>query len=275
MSNIEHLSFEDLDTFLLAQNGKVVHQVWFGLMPSKKQAKKMYKDLKRCRDSWKIKNPDWCHIEWDKEMSLSLIKTFYPQHEELFKSYSYEIQRCDVIRYFALHRYGGLYADMDYFCNKSWSEVTHEYPKDLYLVQTPNRKGEYVSNSLMYSKQDHPFWKFLFNELEKNQKTPLYYTRHMIIMFTTGPGILNRTYSKYKIKYSLSYYPSDIFQPFGIGDDKLTLTGNDKIYSLHLGKGSWEGKDSKFYLFLFQEWKILLFIIVLFIICVTILYLSS
>ena len=36
------LDSTDIDTHLLNQNGRIIHQVWFGTMPNKKKAKKTY-----------------------------------------------------------------------------------------------------------------------------------------------------------------------------------------------------------------------------------------
>jgi mannosyltransferase OCH1-like enzyme len=104
---MSQLDFEDFDRYLLGQNGRIIHQVWFGIIPDKRSAKKAYKNLKIYRDSWKIQNPTWCHIEWNKPMCMQLLKTFYPEHVEMLTKYYYEIQRCDAVRYFILHRYGG------------------------------------------------------------------------------------------------------------------------------------------------------------------------
>lgn len=261
MSTLSSLDFEDLDHYLLAQKGRIIHQVWFGTIPNKRAAKKYYNKLKRYRDSWRVKNPTWCIIEWNKNMCIQLIKFYYPEHENMFKQYRYEIQRCDAIRYFILHRYGGLYADMDYYCNRPWDEVLRDYPKDLYFVQTTNyssEEQERASNSLMYSKPGHKFWPYLFLELQKHQTCPVYYTRHMTIMFTTGPSIVTRVYRKLKRKLRLSYYPAKYFHPYGISDDITSLTGNKEFYAIHLGKGSWEKKDSKIFLFFFREWRVML-----------------
>lgn len=260
------LDFEDLDKYLLSQKGRIIHQIWFGTIPNKFTAKKAYKKLKKCRDSVLIKNPTWLRFEWNKELCLKLVKTFFPQHQDMYKNYKYEIQRCDVIRYFILYRYGGWYVDMDYFCNKSFDEVHKIYRNKIYLVQTPNKTffqdSDYVSNSLMYSVPNHPFWKEVFIHLEKNQFAT-YMSKHLKVMFTTGPGIINRIYSYYKYRYKVKSLPYEKFQPFGVNDiKKFNLT--DDIYTVHMVNSSWSGKDTKILDFLLTEWKILLFLLFIF-----------
>jgi mannosyltransferase OCH1-like enzyme len=114
----------------------------------------------------------------------------------------------------------------------------------------------------MYSFTGHPFWRQLMIELEKIKDYPYYYGKHISVMFTTGPGILNRIYSRYKYKYKLKSLPWKLFHPFGIGDDKLKLRNNKEVFAIHLGNGSWEQKDSGFFLFCLTEWKMLVLILV-------------
>jgi mannosyltransferase OCH1-like enzyme len=254
------MDFIDLDKYLISQKGRIIHQVWFGTIPNKGLAKKTYNNFKIYRDSWKIKNPTWCHMEWNKELSDKLTKTFFPEHYDMYKKYKYEIQRCDLVRYFCLYRYGGIYTDMDYYCNKPFDEALSKYKNNFYLVNTPNIGNKYVSNSLMYSTPGHVFWKRLFNEMEKNRTSPIYYSRHLIIMYSTGPGLLTRVYNKYKIKDKLKSLPSNLFHPHGIKDNIMSLR-NDKVYAIHIGKGSWEKGDSKILVQLYREWEIITFIV--------------
>jgi mannosyltransferase OCH1-like enzyme len=262
------LDFEDLDRYLLAQHNKIIHQVWFGTIPNRWNAKKTYNKLKPYRDSWKIKNPNWFYIEWNKQMCYELIRKFFPEHMSMFKKYKYEIQRCDAIRYLILFRYGGWYVDMDYFCNRPLDEAIAEYPNDILLVETPNttplQDTERVSNSLMYSTKNHPFWKQLMLDLEKGQKVPYYYTKHLTVMFTAGPGMLNRIFSRDKYKYKVKSLPWKLFQPFGIKDDIKTINVNPEIFAVHMSKGTWAGSDTDILNFICRDWKIIFFIILLF-----------
>lgn len=261
------LEFDDLDNYLLAQKGKIIHQVWFGTIPNRRSAKKTYKKLKNCRDSWRVKNPDWCCMEWSKENCQHLVSKIFPEHKNLVKSYKYEIQRCDTVRYMILLRYGGFYADMDMLDVRPVNEIVNEYKNDIYFVQSPNsfmQDTDHVSNSFMYSKNpNHPFWRKILLELEK-VKIPTFYTKHLTVMFSTGPGILNRLYSKYKYEFKVKSFPWKLFHPLGINDVKIVGNTDKNIFTIHLGNGSWENMDSKILLIFAKEWKILVFIFFVF-----------
>lgn len=267
MSFCDPTTFNMFDKFLLSQKGKIIHQIWFGTIPSKRQAKKQYEKLQYCRNSWASCNPSWNIVEWNKYMCTTLITTFYKKHLKMFKNYKYEIQRCDMVRYLILHRYGGWYADMDYYCNKPLDNAMEIYTNDLYFVQSPNniltQNDDHISNSLMYSIPNNNFWRIVMLELEKTQKCYSFYTKHMEVMSTTGPGVLNRIYSKYKHKHRIKSLPHKLFHPYGINDNILkSFKLGSKIYTAHMSKGSWEQIDSKIYLYLYREWKILLFILI-------------
>ena len=263
------LSFDDLSNYLLRQNGRILHQIWLGLIPNKRQARKDFKGLRRYRDSWLTKNPTWTYMCWNEKRCKQLMKGIFPEHLEMYNSYPYHIQRCDAVRYFILYYFGGVYADMDYYCNRPFDEVLAKYQNDIYLVETPNtidKSETHVSNSLMFSKPGHVFWKKLFIELELHKTSPYYYSRHMVVMFTTGPGILNRVYNKYKYRYKLDHFPHKLFHPYGLSDDiVVTLNSRPEVYAVHLGKGSWESNDSKWIIFVYQEYTVILFIILVFV----------
>ena len=272
---LSSLEFEDLDRYLLAQNGRIIHQIWFGTMPDARAARKAYGKLKRYRDSWKVQNPTWCHLEWSKDMCVEFMRSFFPEHTEMFAHYRYEIQRCDAIRYFILYRYGGLYADMDYHCCLPFDKVlggpehdsVGEFPGDFYLVETPNAIGNdrYISNSLMYSVPRHPFWRTVFLELQKH-RNDLRYSKHLHVMFRAGPGFLNRVFQRHKYRMGLKSFPKEQFQPFGTRDELRALTATRRgkqscekpVYAVHVSQGCWHGRDRVAILFITQNWPVVL-----------------
>ena len=193
-----------------------------------------------------------------------LVMTYYVPYSNTYKNYPYEIQRCDFVRYCILDRYGGLYADMDYFCNRSFTEAFRKYTNSFYLVRVQDGvlKGR-VGLSLMYSSvKNHPFWKAMLINMKLNSECPIYYSRHMIILYTTGPEIINRVYQKYRMRYRLKTLPYKLFHPFGMDEDILHHKGiNKEIYAVHANKGMWEKNDSKFIITVYKEWKICIAII--------------
>jgi mannosyltransferase OCH1-like enzyme len=252
-------NFEQLDKQLLQLNGKIIHQVWFGTIPNKAVAAKEYIKLQKYRNSWPEKNPGWFRMEWNKKLSDHLVKTFYPEHYGMYRFFPYEIQRCDTVRYCFLHRYGGLYVDMDYYCNKPFDTVFEKYPNNFYLVQTPNMPGEFVSNSLMYSTPRHVFWRTLLIAMQNSRHPPVYYSKHLVVMYTAGPGIVNRVYQEYKNRYKLASFPHKYFQPYGQSDDILSLK-NSQAYAIHASTGCWHSKDSAIIVILSRNWVIFLFV---------------
>lgn len=53
------------------------------------------------------------HHLWTDATARHFIQTHYPSFLATYDSYEYNIQRADAIRYFVLHRYGGIYMDLD------------------------------------------------------------------------------------------------------------------------------------------------------------------
>lgn len=267
---MDSISFREFDEYLLKQTDcKIIHQIWFGIIPNRLEAKKALKKLEKYRNSWITHNPNWKYICWDFKRCKDLITQHFPEYLEMYNKYPHHIQRCDCIRYFILFRYGGLYADMDFMCVRPWNQVLIDYPSDLYIVETPNKMNSemiHVSNSLMYAGvKGHSYWKYVFIEMVKNQEPPGYYGRHLTIMYSTGPCIINRVFRRYEKELNLNFYPYKLFHPFGLIKEEDVNKSGEKIYAYHLGKGSWEQGDSKFLIFLYVNYKIVFFFIFIFI----------
>jgi mannosyltransferase OCH1-like enzyme len=266
------LTFTQLDTYLLQQpEGQIIHQIWFGTIPNRLQARLAYQQplLRSCRVSWDVHNPRMCHVIWNREHCFQLVRQYYAEYEELFRRFSYEIQRCDFVRYCLLHRYGGVYADMDYKCCKPLAQVFTEWnAHDIYLVESPNGPGDslYVSNSFMMSRRrEHKFWKALMSEINvSNRQTSLLslLSRHFEIMYTTGPGILTRLYHVYRFRYKLQSLPHALFHPLSLHKKSLTPDERQRAYTIHYGFGSWESLDSKILIELWTNYGILLWCLV-------------
>lgn len=108
-----------------------------------------------CQKSWLINHKDFEYVLWNDDDIRNLIATNYSNYLKFYDSLPLKIIQIDFARFFILHAYGGIYADMDFFCYKNfYSFLEH----DLYLVESWDDWGEKVQNSLMLSSKNNIFW---------------------------------------------------------------------------------------------------------------------
>lgn len=169
----------------------------------------------RCQQSWLKLFPDFEYKLWnDKEDIDNFVYLNYPEFSNLYNLFPVHIMKIDFVRLCLLHKFGGIYADMDYFVYKNFY---HELKKDVGFIE--NLTEEYTTaryeNSLMYSMPNNP----LLYELMKYVKMCFIHHRNRfqklgnhwrtiendsIINNTTGSGMLSEG-----IKFFKNYFDID------------------------------------------------------------------
>ena len=146
----------------------------------------------KCLDSWYNQYPtnEYEHIFWTDEDLDILVSNDYPEYFDLYRSFPFHIMRIDFARYLMLHKFGGLYVDMDYYCYKNFHSMIKD--ADLVLIEALVR-NEIVTNSMMASEPNHPFW---IDCLEETRRFNYPYTETLdlnhYILDITGPFFLSR-----------------------------------------------------------------------------------
>jgi mannosyltransferase OCH1-like enzyme len=59
------------------------------------------------------------YILWSADEIDTMVREHYPQIWDMYTTVRYPIMRADIGRVAILHRYGGLYSDLDVFPNRS------------------------------------------------------------------------------------------------------------------------------------------------------------
>jgi len=237
---------------------KIIHQTWktTELLPHMKQSQHSFVQL----------NPNWTYILWTDKMNRRLIKTYFPWFLEQYDDYEYNIQRADAVRYFILWLYGGIYADTDIICKKSLDKLLLEFEdleQDLGIVRSSNL--DYYSNWFMISSVRNSFWPRVWQQLVENKKCTYCITRHLKIMTTTGPLLIDRCIKKYK--------PPLRDLQAGFNDCSVcdTQCVCNNCYIINTNAGQWNSWDSKIMNQLLCKWQyILLLVLVVFILLITI-----
>ncbi|KIY49315.1 glycosyltransferase family 32 protein, partial [Fistulina hepatica ATCC 64428] len=199
-----------------------------------------------CRDMM----PDYEYMLWSDAASRDFIKRHYPWFLDTFDSYPYNIQRADVIRYFVLHYYGGVYLDLDVGCLR---------PVDLlliYPVVLPETIPVGISNDLMFAEKGHPFMAQTIHNLVTFDHN--YILNYPTVMFTTGPMFLSA---------QLSIFTSSHSNDNGIRVLPKSLYGKNAkegeaphSFFLHYYGSSWHADDAAFIGFLNHWGKLLMYI---------------
>jgi mannosyltransferase OCH1-like enzyme len=189
---------------------------------------------------WKKLHPEYEYMFWTDKGIRSYIKQNYPDFLKLHDSYKYNIQRADMIRYFILYDFGGIYSDLDIYPIKNIEPYLTEdiSDADVLLVNSGNISS-CLTNSFMISKKKAPVWKAVHQQLK--QKIPFYAVlKHLTVMYSTGPMMLTKVFSKHTSSFKL--LPSEQFMAYSSNDD-FTIVKKNAILMPLKGK-SWNGMDS-------------------------------
>jgi len=189
-----------------AEVPKIIHQQW--------KDERIPNKFMKWRTKWLTlyPEPEYKYMLWTDTNGRELIQKHYPWFLETYDAYEHNINKADATRYFVLHHYGGIYADLDYEPMINFYEYL---PKNqVGVVESPYYWNEQTQNCLMSSPQGDPFWLDLFFILFKNAKKEE-------VLEATGPILLDqaREYSMHP-SYVL---PCENFQRVPLGEYDQTL----------------------------------------------------
>ena len=222
---------------------KIIHQTW--------KTTDIPDNWKESVNSCKTINNDYKYILWTDESMDKFVKEYYPCLHNLYKSYKYNIQRCDVFRYLVLYKYGGIYLDMDIICKKKLNKFL-KY--DLVLAVSSNIKTS-LTNAFFMCVPKNPFIKYCIDYLSKNINKYQYFGKHLHVMYSTGPMFLTnmvKNYGEIKNSYILKKkkYSGDCN-----ACNENTCKGG--TYFSHTTGNTWHEIDTTIYNFLLCNKKII------------------
>jgi mannosyltransferase OCH1-like enzyme len=228
---------------------KIIHQTW--------KISDIPDEWKDSVNSCKQINKDFEYILWTHEMMNEFVKNNYPNFYKTYKSYKYDIQRCDAFRYLVLYKYGGIYLDLDINCNKKLNNFLHY---DLVLARSSNIEISFT-NAFFMVIPNHPFFKYCIDELPNNIHNYQYFGKHLHVMYSTGPSFLTNMLNNYGEIYNFYILTKKEYAGDCNVCNETTCKGGK--YFTHIHGNSWHEIDSSIYNFLLcSQKKILVGIII-------------
>lgn len=203
---------------------KIIHYCWFGGNPLPKMARK-------CIASWKKYCPDYKIVEWN-ETNFDLDLFDYVREAYNAKKWAFV---SDVVRLYALVKYGGIYMDTDVEVLRPLDDLTK------YKAVSGFEDVDRIPTGLMACCKGHPMFKEFLNE---------YSDAHFIKQsgefdLTTNVIRITNICVRYGLKLNnqkqtvngFTLFPSEYFCPKDCGTRILSLTSN--TYTIHHFDGSW------------------------------------
>lgn len=193
---------------------------------------------------------------WSDEDNRALIAEHFNWFLKTYDDYPHWIMRVDAIRPFLLYHYGGIYADLDVECLRTFDllrsgEVPHHLtrrrPREsvgLVLGLEKRLLTDVVcSNAIMGSRPKHPFWLSVVEAMAtRSQRKPSWYeSKQSYVLKTTGPELLDAVYRERAQTESLRdtlLLDARVLCPIGWWEQGLRTDLSDSI-AVHRYTSSW------------------------------------
>lgn len=208
------------------------HQIW--------KNQDVPEELAACSRTWQAQHPQWTFYLWDDIDGYELIRRDYDWFLPVYESYRTDRQRYEAMRYFLLHRFGGVYTDLDFECLRSIRPLLEG--KEIVLAEEPEVHRHHrsvghrgfsriVGNAFLASLPRHPFWEHVIHRLVGCCTFPPPHS--------TGAYMLTAAVESYGASNRITLLPSSCLYPISMDvcwnrlpeEDRQTV--RDQAYGVH------------------------------------------
>ena len=211
-------------------------------------------------------NPGWQLMRWTDASQRELIATSYPWFLAAYDAYPSYIQRCDAARYFAAHKYGGVYADLDVECSKPFAPAIGDARAVFSFKQGTNMSRGLV-NAIFASEAGHPLWEIVFELLRNRSAAGAAAASHVDVIQSTGPALLRAAVLQLdetgrlgplgvKLLDSSVWHPTMPEQKHGRDTSEATQKMIDASSCVHHFVSSWMTHDKQAHTSTLEERKV-------------------
>ena len=175
--------------------------------------------------SWMEAHAGWTYMFWTDGDNEELVRRWYPQFYDFYMGLDQGIKRADFSRLLYMHRFGGVYVDLDFICLKNLSPLLSGH--DIVLGRlSPDNTYYQIPNAFLASRPGCDFW--LQTAADASKAPP----EEQWVEALAGPLRLQWAYQMYRPWNSIVYdheliYPLDWANPLaqtvrGMGPSELS-----------------------------------------------------
>ena len=225
---------------------QIIHQTW-----KDESIPDSWLDLQA---SWKRHHPRWEYRLWVDGDLRELIRVDYSWFLPIYDAYPEHITRVDAARYFIMHKYGGLYVDLDFESLRSIEPLLGESavvaglePASHVSHPLARERGlnKIVCNALLASRPAHAFWEHVFEQLVASRHLPG-------PLDAAGPFLLTRAVCSYAQPSDIMLVPAELVYPISneeswngrLDDAGIRAQLSRTAFAIHHWHGTWVRDDN-------------------------------
>ncbi|KAG8760462.1 hypothetical protein FRC14_003019 [Serendipita sp. 396] len=202
-------------------NSLLLHQSW----KDEHLPEKFQKWSKQWR---KLHGSDWGYVLWTDKDNRRLVEKFYPEYLKSYDSLPKEIYRADMARNMYMHRFGGIYADLDLVPLSPIPEhlpvLIRTDPPPIHIAYVGHMSGDEfehsIPNAFMASvPAGHPFWLKPLHFIQQHQGSEKYNRQPEAL---TGPVALRTCVKQWEAERDRRHGDGKF--------DEVAILENGKIY---------------------------------------------
>lgn len=202
---------------------KIIHQTW-----------KNEVDYMEYSQTWKEKHPDWVYMFWDDNDCGEFVSREYPKYRGVYLGLN-AVQKADLFRYLVLHKYGGIYADIDTKCVQNLDHIVR-IPKMVVGVEYNSMGGKrQILQWFICSCPQNPILLEVANTIKFRSYIPkaMAFGGNRYTYWLTGPEVFSQVINKYTDMVKI--YPKCVFGSFDRSQRCV-----DKMLVKHGFHGTWK-----------------------------------
>lgn len=197
--------------------------------------------------------PNWRYIMLHKNSFREYVERNFPEYLYLYNSFSYDSQRCAMIKYMWLYLNGGVYIGMNYEITKDISDLL-DSGSDAYFVPSYN-DSKWYNDSFIATKPLNPIF---LEILAAMRETSPWWCMGDQILYTTGSGMLSKVLRRTELSFEA--LDSNTIPSCSVCSVNCSITGS---YSKRLSDDPWSRGDSYIFNTLYCNWRSILLAIVI------------
>ena len=210
---------------------KIIHQV------GPKDKSLWHPIWKKSHESWKKNFPEseFKHILWEDSNEIDdLVKNNFPEYWDYYSILPMHMLKIDFARICILYFYGGIFADLDFYC---YSNFYYELTDDLYLLESFEDAYTEVENPLMAASEKNQFFLDCLKKSKENyeflEATKLYTIDDPEYEYgIAGPILIDMTYKDGGRK--IAKLSRDVYNPY-----YNNCSFSESIKTKHFSTGMW------------------------------------